>query len=268
MKTTPLFHLGNVPIDVTNLIIGLHLIAGLVLSLTTTSGATTAVSFLAFSSSGLLDFKVWTLFTYPFVHTIDLWMIIGLLFLWVFGRQLEGFLGAKPFGLLYLAITAFSAVAMALLSPLIGDYFLVGQRTIHFAVFISFALVFPNIRMWFDIQTKWIIIAVVTIYMIQHIGTRDWGGLIHLCCAIIAAFAFLHYLGVNSCQNAIAWVSTRVVRKRNRLPKSKKTRKAKTDSKEIDRILDKISESGFDSLTSEEKRTLGDNGSNQSRRKR
>ena len=268
MKTTSLFHLGKVPIDVTSLIIGLHLIAGLIFSLISSTGTTTAVSFLAFSSSGLLDLKIWTLVTYPFVHVIDLWVIIGLLFLWLFGRQLEGFLGAKSFGILYFAVSAISALAMALLSPLIGDYFLIGQRSIHFAVFIGFVLAFPNIRMWFDIRTKWIIIAVVTIYVIQHIGTRDWGGLVHLCCAIVAVFAFLHYFGVNSCQHATAWLASQVFGKRNRSPQAKKTRKTKTDSKEIDRILDKISKSGFDSLTSEEKRALGENSSNLSRRKR
>ena len=268
MKTTPLFHLGKIPIDATNLIIGLHLITGLIFSLTATSSARSVVSFLAFSSSGLFDLKIWTLVTYPFVHAIDLWVIIGLLILWLFGRELEGFLGAKLFGILYFAISAISAAAMALLSPLIGDYILIGQRSIHFAVFIGFALVFPNSRMWFDIPTKWIIIGVVALYMIQHIGTRDWGGLIHLCCAITAAFALLHYFGINSCQHATAWLASRIFRKRKRFLQSKKSRKTKVDSKEIDRILDKISKSGFDSLTSEEKRTLGENSSNLSRRKR
>lgn len=268
MKPTPLFHLGNLPIDATKLIIGLHLVAGLIFSLIIGPQMGASVSLLGFSATGLLDMKVWTLFTYPFVHAIDLWVIIGLLFLWLFGRELEGFIGGKPFIALYLSISAVSAVAMALLSPLIGDYFLVGPRSIHFAVFISFALVSPGSRMWFDIPTKWIIIAIVALYMIQHLGNRDWGGLIHLCGAIVTAFAFLHYLGISSCRSATSWATRQISVKRDRKPTSEKTDKAKADSKEIDRILDKISESGFDSLSSEEKRTLGASNPNRSRRKK
>lgn len=267
-----LFHIGDLPIDATNLLVGLHVITSLVFTFASGWFAATWASNMVFSPSALQELRLWTLLTYPFVHELGLLFALFLYFFWRFGGDLESVLGTTKFLWFYAAVTALPALGLFALSPIVGNLTLAGTGSVHFAVFVGFALLFPNAQIWFGIPIKWFIIIIVGVQTLQFLGYKAWGGLAGLWLSILTAFVFLHREGVGSCQAMTAWMRRKLPQSSGTSKKRRAARKYTVPSigrdKRIDAILDKISTTGFQSLTAEEKAILNDVSSKYSNRKR
>jgi len=274
----PLFYIGQIPMDMTNLLVSIHLVTALFF--TFASGGWYSSPWIGqfiFSPSALLDFKIWTLATYPFVHDLNLWFALGLYFFWRFGGDLESVLGTKRFGILYAAVTIVPALGLFALSPLVGNLPLIGDGSPHLAIFISFALVYPAAVVWFGIPIKWFVIAIVGIQTLQYLGYKSWGGLAALWLSILTAFTYLHFQGVRSCHSITGWLSRKTniyisFKSKNGSKSTKqRSRRARAPSinrdKRVDAILDKISRNGFQSLTDEERAILNESSSRYNNRK-
>ena len=68
---------------------------------------------LILDTARVLQGQVWRLLTYAFLHdTLSIWHIVfNMLFLWWFGRQVEGVLGSREFVLVYLASAVVAGLA-------------------------------------------------------------------------------------------------------------------------------------------------------------
>jgi membrane associated rhomboid family serine protease len=93
-----------------------------------------------------------TLVTYAFMHGDPLHLIGNMLFLWVFGDNVEDALGHPRFLAFYL-LTAVAgglahAIATDLLSPANRDVALIGASGAVAGVIMAYLLLYPHVRVW------------------------------------------------------------------------------------------------------------------------
>lgn len=240
--------------------------------------------YLAFRPVDLLT-RPWTPLTYMFTHEGVLHLVFNMLGLFFFGPVLEERWGSKAFLRFYLLC----GFAGALLSVAFPNQAIEGASAAVFGIMVAFAVYWPDspIYVWgvFPIKAKWLVLALVAVNLLSLPDSRSSGTahLAHLGGAI-AAFAYLKSPYAPSAFGEV--YSPRKKKKphprptvrrgwrdlfRRRRPEAlKATPNPKPrpaprtvpahhrDQDDVDRILDKISEAGIESLTPEERRRLED----------
>lgn len=219
--------------------------------------------------------RPWTLFTYPFIYPIHnsgnglLTFLIDALFLWSFGMQFAQLLGeAKLKRALLFSVPLFGTLLM-LVGLLIGQAYPVGSAsaTIIFLIFSVSAFV-PNmpIMLFGIIPLRLIIFALLAlvIELLNH-GLVSAMGITLL---VAASLGYLYALelkrGEDWLENFEEALTSRWQRLRKPAKTAVKTSKPadviplhrQVTQEEIDKILDKISEKGYSSLSKEEKDKL------------
>ena len=208
-----------------------------------------------------LIFKPWSLITYGFLHGSFSHLFWNMIMLFYFGNILVNYFGDKRLlnvffngilfgGIIYIISYNLFPVFTGVSSKMIGSS--AGVMAILFYI-TSYN---PNhtIRFFF-VNIKLLYIAVFLLLMdIIQIPVENSGGHIaHLGGALIGFLMFRSFKGINFVD-----IYTNLSTKKN----NKKIKRNKTfsgsnfDQKKIDSILDKISESGYESLTKEEKNYL------------
>ena len=224
--------------------------------------------------------KPWTLISYMFVHQDFLhilfnmvWLHFGSkLFLQYFnGKQLLStyFLGGIFGGLIY--ISAFNIFPVFQDAPFINSV-AIGASASVLAIFIAIATYSPNyiVNLTFIGNTfiKHIAIFLVVLDFLLIEKNNPGGHIAHLGGAIFG-FLYINLLrkGVDLSVNFYTFLSYFKFSKKNKLKKVHKKRSSKNNDdifrnkksdkqKKINSILEKISKSGYDSLTKEEKELL------------
>lgn len=236
-------------------------------------------NFLAVSSSPIkLLIKPWTLITYQFLHYDLRHIFFNLLMLFFGGKLFVEFLGTHRIISVYL----FSGIAAALLFFIAYNVFPVFQYSAPNAVtigasgsilgvVIAIATYIPNFTVslffLFEVRLKWIALAIVIIDIISISKGNAGGHLAHLGGALFG-FTYAKQLKAGN-DFLMKWSVSfdKIKSKWNKLfqksPKNQYSNTAKQKKKEdlknqelIDAILDKISKSGYDSLTKQEKEIL------------
>ncbi len=224
--------------------------------------------------------KPWTLISYMFVHQDFLhilfnmvWLHFGSkLFLQYFnGKQLLStyFLGGIFGGLIY--ISAFNIFPVFQDAPFINSV-AIGASASVLAIFIAIATYSPNyiVNLTFIGNTfiKHIAIFLVVLDFLLIEKNNPGGHIAHLGGAIFG-FLYINLLrkGVDLSVNFYTFLSYFKFSKKNKLKKVHKKRSSKNNDdifrnkksdkqKKINSILEKISKSGYDSLTKQEKELL------------
>jgi hypothetical protein len=131
---------------------------------------------------------------------------------------------------------------------------------LDFAVYATFAMIYPNMQVFFGIVVKWFAIILGAILTLQFIAANMWTGLAALWLSIAVAFVFLQVRGAGP---ELQWVNNlkAMVKPKPRLhvvQKSSTRRVVEPDdvAASVDPILEKISKSGIGSLTEGERRQL------------
>lgn len=228
--------------------------------------------------------KPWTLITYFFTHEGFFHVLFNMLFFYWFGRIIYEFLGNYKLINLYVLGGLIGGLLFILIYNLIPFYddrvhmsILMGASAGVFAVVVGAATFMPNYTFFLlflgPIKIKYIAIFYVLLSFFNIDGSNAGGELSHLGGALIG-FLYVQQLkkGNDFGQPIISFiqfVKSLFVPK----PKIKVSYKSSTTSKtgrkqektnsakqvnqdEIDAILDKISEGGYESLTREEKQKL------------
>jgi membrane associated rhomboid family serine protease len=209
--------------------------------------------------------KPWTIFTYMFVHAGLLHFAFNMLALYWFGRIFEDFLNARQFTFAYLA-GGLSGALIFILSynifpGLQGDVFVsvVGASACVMAIIVATATLLPDysLHLMFlgSIPLKYVALIYILIDIVGMAGSSNVGGAIaHL------GGAFLGFVYIRALRSGNDW-STLFQRK----PKLKVVHGSVKSSRPvnevpeqevIDRILDKISSKGYESLTKQERELL------------
>jgi len=215
----------------------------------------------------------WTFFTYMFLHGNFLHLAFNLLALFVFGPQVEERMGGGPFLRYYLLCGLGGAALSFLLMQLRPVTLVVGASAAVYGVLLAFAWAWPDqpINVFLlpaPIAAKWLVTFIVAISLVLALlPTSD--GVAHL--AHLGGFAtgFLYL-------KAADWRlgrAERTLRRRSEpsvlvhpgraarasdAPKPPRRSERDPAHAEVDRVLDKISARGIDSLTPAERRFLAE----------
>jgi len=224
----------------------------------------------------LLLYRPWTIITYGFLHIGFFHILFNLMILYYFGNLFLDFFDSKQF-LTYYLLGIFSGGLIYMLSynylPALQTQqtLLVGASAGVTAIVVGIASYIPNYSLNFrfigSIKLVYIAIAMVILDVVQ-IPTGNAGGhLAHLGGALIG-FLLTRYMNKGS-QIIAIWNGLWSTSKKPPLKTVYKNRKSEVtstsfnfDQKKIDSILDKISKSGYDTLTKEEKDYLFKAGKN------
>jgi membrane associated rhomboid family serine protease len=210
--------------------------------------------------------KPWTLLTYMFTHDGLFHFIFNMLVLYWFGRIFEDFLNKKQFTFTYVAGGLFGALlylAFYSIFPAFEDArynsVLLGASGSVLAITVAIATLLPDysirLLLFGDVRLKFLALAIVLINIIGMSGGNAGGSIAHL------GGALLGFIFIKQLQAGNDW--SKIFRSRRKL-KVVKTSGSRTtvnssrvpEQELIDQILDKISQSGYESLTKQEKEQL------------
>jgi membrane associated rhomboid family serine protease len=229
-------------------------------------------------------FKPWTIITYFFTHEGFFHILFNMLFFYWFGKIIYEFLGNNKLISLYVLgglIGGFIFILIYNLIPFYNDRvqlsILMGASAGVFAVVVGAATFMPNYTFFLlflgPVKIKYIAIFYVLLSFLNIDGANAGGELSHMGGALIG-FLYVQQLkkGNDFGQPIISvlnFVKSLFVRRPKikvsyKSDSSDKKTKAQTQSQhgkninqdEIDAILDKISDGGYESLTKEEKQKL------------
>jgi len=156
------FRIGSLDMTTTNIVVGLGLLSMIVYAIDPASAY-----YGAFSSTLVRQGEIWRLFTWPIINPPSFWTLLGLVFFWYFGHQVEDQIGRKPQAWLLLSMTVLPAAVVSLFNTSNG--FLEGDRWAAYTASVSllslgllcvFALDRPNAPFFFGIPA-WVIAAVI-----------------------------------------------------------------------------------------------------------
>jgi membrane associated rhomboid family serine protease len=259
----PVAWMGRYPVDVTTMLVGLHVACAVLACIfTAIPGLSGTLNFFVFDSARIWNgLQVWRLGTYAFVHSPStlLWFAIEMYMLFVFGREVERFIGRRAFIALYLILLVTPAVLLTVWG-LWQHSVLAGSPALHFGIFVAFATIYPRAELFLRIMTKWVVLILAGVYTFQLLAYHAWSDLMVVWTSIGAAFLFIEMHGAGP---ELAWWDALKARfaprpKFHVVPKMRSSRSAEPDDvyTSIDPILDKISKFGIGSLTASERRQL------------
>lgn len=237
----------------------------------------------------------WTIFTYMFLHEGLFHILFNMLFLYWFGLLIHQYLGSRKLANLYILGGIFGALFYVLIynlapyfSSSVDSSMMLGASAGVFAVVVGAATLTPNTTFFLLLLGPVKIVYIAAFYVIlsfaNSIGANAGGELAHLGGALLGYLYIVQLrkgtdLGVPVQKVGMFFEN---LFSRRKSPVKVSYRKAKTTSagnssfggfktssassstpkketitqEEVDRILDKIAEKGYDGLTGEEKRKL------------
>ena len=254
--------MGRVAVDMTTLLVGMHIISMVLCTIVIATDNTSLISALQCSVGNFTQGYIWTPFTFPFIHHIaqeHIWFAIEMLMFWWFGREVENFISTRNFGWLYALLIIIPAFFMLILSPVMGSITLSGSNAIHFSIFVGFALIYPNAMLLFNIPAKWVAIIFLAISTLAYLAQGAWLNLVYYWVTVGTCFLCLKASGVRGGVNVAEWLASQKhkseVKKFEKIQRDYKKQQIQ-QSADVDAILEKISEKGINSLSESEKDTL------------
>ena len=231
------------------------------------------------------NFQVWQLITYQFMHGGFSHILFNMFALWMFGSSIENVFGSKKFLIFYLLAGISAGLLHLFFSPLLGGVpaLTIGASGSVYGVLIAYALFFPDnlIFLYFliPVKAKYLIGFLIVIEFLAVDSASS--GVAHLAHLGGALFGFLFIMFDKN-----SYVELKNIFKRSYFYKSNSKSKknmfdniagtfrrntnvdeanyydinSKDESEvtqaEIDEILDKISQSGYQNLSEREKKIL------------
>ncbi|MCS7229513.1 MAG: rhomboid family intramembrane serine protease [Candidatus Kryptonium sp.] len=208
-------------------------------------------------------FQIWQLITYMFIHDPKgiFHILFNMLMLWMFGTEIENLWGTRRFLVYYFTSGIGAGIAHLIFAPLFGQIGpVVGASGAIYGVMIAFAVMFPDryIFLYFLIPIPARIFVAILVFFDLIMGVFGSDGVAHFAHLGGAVVGFVYI------KLMYAGFDLRRFIPSIKLPRFKsKTRKKYLlvddeiiTQEQIDAILDKISQYGYDSLTEREKKIL------------
>jgi hypothetical protein len=254
----PITWVGRLPIYATTIIVALHVACMVAVALLLASGADAVLSRLTFETGPVLrDYQIWRCLTYALVNPPDLWFIISLVMFYIFGRDVEQFLGRRGFIRLYFGFLLLGPSLLLAASLATGQSYQLHQSWANFAVFLSFAALYPGAQLLFQVTAKIFALIILAVSVLQLLASRQWPDLtVLLATAFLAWYAIRHGAAMPlDFMSRLRPFSHRM--KQPRLHVLKPPLEEPTDPHGvIDPLLEKISRHGLASLTRRERDQL------------
>jgi membrane associated rhomboid family serine protease len=221
--------------------------------------------------------RPWTLFTYFFLHEDPFHILFNLLVMYWFGQIISDLIGSKRITALYVLGGLFGGVFYLIAYNTI-PYFedraassvLLGASAGVYAIVTAAATLVPDYTMFLiffgPVRIKYIALFYLVISVAQTTSSNAGGNFAHLGGALVGYIFILQLRKGKDLGKPVNTMSSffeKILKKEGQLKVSyKNTSKGKSKNggqpsqEEIDTILDKISNGGYESLSKEEKQKL------------
>jgi len=254
----PITWVGRIPVYATTIIVALYVVSMVGVAIALASGAEAGLGKLTFNTESVLrGGELWRCLTYAFVNPPDPWFIISLVMLYIFGRDVEQHLGRKGFIRLYLGFLLLGPSLLLAASLVSRQSLSITQSWANFAVFLSFAALYPGAQLLFQITAKIFALVLLGISVLQLLAGRQWVEMM-----VLLATAFLAYYAIRhgSALNLDFISRLRPVSGRSKIPRLRVVKSPDDEPVDphriIDPLLEKISQNGLSSLTRREREQL------------
>lgn len=254
----PITWVGRVPVYATTIIVALYVASMIGVAIALASGAQGILEKLTFNTQDTLRHgEIWRCFTYAFVNPPDPWFIISLVMLYIFGRDVEQYLGRRGFVRLYIGFLLLGPSLLLAASLVTGQPYALAQSWANFAIFLAFAALYPNAQLIFQIPAKVFAWVLLGISVLQLLAGRQWPEML-----VLLATAFLAYYAIRhgSALNLDFISRLRPVSHRSKGPRLRVVKNPDDEPVDphriIDPLLEKISRDGLASLTRREREQL------------
>lgn len=221
------------------------------------------------SSVGEFIVHPWTLVTYMFVQYDFLHLLFNMLWLYWFGQVFLLTLSDKHLLTLYLLGGIVGGVLFVIVSnlfSLFGGYsLLLGSSASVLAIMTAATMRSPNYEfhlfLFGSVKLKWIALVSIVLMFVGFGGSNSGGEIAHLG-GVLTGFIFGYMLRQgHDILKPIYGMFERKTNKANRISTNsmeKTLNKRRRDVARLDELLDKIKQSGYESLTKKEKSELAE----------
>tara|TARA_R110002050_G_scaffold80768_1_gene172702 strand:- start:5104 stop:5961 length:858 start_codon:yes stop_codon:yes gene_type:complete len=231
------------------------------------------IRFLGLSADfGTYYWRIWTYFTYMFTHVGFNHLFFNMLLLYMIGRIFSDLYGAKRFLETYLLAGLFAGILYMLSSLIIPSVstqgYLIGASGAVMGVIVAIGFLQPNYMVQlftFRVSLKYVVLTAFILSSVLYLDKNTGGKIAHFGGAAYG-YLFAYYLpkglDINQFFIRIFESFKQLFTRKSKIKvvhKNKNYTKPKTsqqDQNEVDKILDKISKSGYDSLSKAEKEFL------------
>src|SRR5699024_9934345 len=218
-------------------------------------------------------FQPWRMVTYMFLHGGAFHLIFNMLWLWWMGRAVEEHLGPRTFTVIYMGAGIGGALLDILFAQILGFNFVIGASGAVYGIMVAFAMLFPTMPIMLillpPIQARYVVAGLIALDVLL-LGSQDGTArIVHLGGAGIGYLLMKAQMQGSDLGKWILPVEQFWYRLKGSYQKPESKTKNKnmysvsdveivdeTDQSELDQILEKISEKGYDGLTKEEKKKL------------
>lgn len=241
--------------------IGISVLFFLIANLFSINGL--ATQYLAFPSNPEFWLnRFYTIITYQFLHRDFFKLLFNMLWLFWMGQLLLDFIKPRQFHFIYLGGAIVGAIFYALIFNLIpslknaeGTY-LIGSSAAVMAILAATATLIPDysIQLMFfgQVRIKFVVLAYILIDVLSIISIDPGSSIAHLGGAIFG-LGYIKLLQSGTDITKLFQRKPKLKVVRNQEPKKSSNT---VNQREVDAVLDKISKSGYEKLTKEEKDVL------------
>lgn len=231
------------------------------------------------------NFEIWQLLTYQFMHGSFTHILFNMFMLWMFGMEIEHIMGSKKFLFFYLVCGLGAGIFQLILPPLLSEQVgpTIGASGAVFGVMIAFAMYFPDryvfVYFLIPIKTKYLM-AILVVIEFMSVGNQSVvAHLAHIGGAITGLILILIdrrnefnrkniFSSFKKSSNNFSAGGFQNTFRKNPFKKTdvedakfydindNRGKEESVNQEEIDKILDKISQSGYQNLSDREKKIL------------
>jgi hypothetical protein len=265
------FRLGSVDVTTILLVAALAIVSFVVWALE--PPAKSIQHALELNPDSFVHGQIWRIITWPIAYPdgMGFFAIIAVALFWYFGTEIERQLGRKRMAWFLGLVTVGLGllwVAVAEIGFRFGLLFSLNQ--LELMVLLVFIAEYPRRRFFFNIP-GWVIgVVIIGISALSYLGNRDWRLLVNFLLGLVVTAVIARSMGLLA---ELTWVPNLAVHRRPKKAKRNKraggegtvvagpwnptpTPPVSRDQAELDALLDKISATGLDSLTDQERQHL------------
>ncbi len=201
--------------------------------------------------------KIWQIFTYSFIHGGFFHIFFNMFVLWMFGKDLENQWGTKDF-LIYYFVCGMGAGFITVLFGINSIIPIVGASGAIYGLLVAYGFTYPNRTVYlygvFPLKVKYVVLGFGVIAFVASLSITQSkvSHITHLAGMIIG----IVYILFN-----FRWKNIRLWYTKIRLGSIQNKQSSYEDEEahikmQVDKILDKLNDQGWESLTSKEEKFL------------
>lgn len=203
-------------------------------------------------------FFLWQPVTYMFLHGNLSHIFFNMFALWMFGSELENAWGTRFFLKYYFVTGILAGILSAVVQPM-STIPIIGASGAIYGILLGFALMYPNRIVYFNflfpIKVKYFVAIFAGIELFSSLGNSGYSdGVAHFThlSGMIFGYLYLWLLQHKNRFKGFRFPKISLPKSRTKDFRKKPQNKSKNDKQEFNRLMDKVADSGYNSLSEDE----------------